>query len=84
LDPYCALALAATASRLQATFLRDFIHKYIAYRALIGVEIYVNCHFLSPLLFKLNQGANELMPGLLVSRALLYQSSLSSYFANDI
>jgi hypothetical protein len=38
-DPYCALALVSTVSSLQAAFLRDFIHKYLALRSSIGVEI---------------------------------------------
>jgi hypothetical protein len=42
LDPFCAVALAATASKKQAAFLRDFMYKYLACRALIGVEIPVS------------------------------------------
>jgi hypothetical protein len=42
IDSFCALALAATASRKQAAQLRDFMYKYLACRALIGVEIPVS------------------------------------------
>ncbi|RDW64274.1 hypothetical protein BP5796_10776 [Coleophoma crateriformis] len=39
LDPLCVLALIATVSERQAAFLREFIHKHLAYRAMIGVNI---------------------------------------------
>jgi len=39
LDPYCALALAATASVLQAAFLREFIYRYLSFRSFLGVDI---------------------------------------------
>ena len=48
LDPLCALAIAATASPRQAEFLRDFIYKYLACRALIGVEIPVGLALSTP------------------------------------
>jgi len=46
LDAYCALALASTASSYQVGYLRDFLHKHLAYRALIAVEV--------PVRFKIN------------------------------
>jgi hypothetical protein len=42
LDSSCALALAATVSPRQVEFLRDFMYKHLACRALIGVEIPVS------------------------------------------
>ncbi|KAK0113336.1 hypothetical protein ONS96_014201 [Cadophora gregata f. sp. sojae] len=38
LDPACALSLAATASRFQASYLRDFIYKHLTCRTFIGIQ----------------------------------------------
>ncbi|KAG4415773.1 hypothetical protein IFR04_011073 [Cadophora malorum] len=38
LDPACALGLAATASRFQASYLRDCIYRYLASRTFIGIQ----------------------------------------------
>lgn len=40
-DPYCILALLATASPLQAMVLRDFIWRNITFHAFLGVRISV-------------------------------------------
>jgi len=42
LDPDCLLALAATVPRVYAAPLRDFCHKHLAFRSLIGGEISVS------------------------------------------
>ncbi len=41
-DPYCILALFATASSLQAVLLRDFVYRYLAFRAYLGMKIPVS------------------------------------------
>ncbi|PVH84094.1 hypothetical protein DL98DRAFT_652134 [Cadophora sp. DSE1049] len=38
LDPSYALSLAATASRFQASYLRDFMYKYLTSRTSIGIQ----------------------------------------------
>jgi hypothetical protein len=39
LDPFCALALASTASHLQAAYLRDFMYRHLNFRSFLGVQI---------------------------------------------
>jgi hypothetical protein len=40
-NPYCTLALLATASPLQAVVLRDFIWRNLMFHAFLGVKISV-------------------------------------------